>query len=61
MNFIFGLHSVEALTKNSPGQIEIVYIDSHRQDKRVVQLVELLDQATIKYEYISKNILDKNH
>ena len=59
MNSIFGLHSVEALLKNKPEQIEIVYIDSHRQDKRVVQLVELLDQASIKYEYISKNILDK--
>lgn len=59
MNFIYGLHSVEALLKNNPEQVEVVYIDSQRQDKRVVQLIELLDTAAIKYEHVGKSLLDK--
>jgi len=58
-NLVYGFHSVEALLKNKPESIEVVYIDDERQDKRLQVLVGLINDAGLKINLTRGASLDK--
>jgi 23S rRNA (guanosine2251-2'-O)-methyltransferase len=57
--FIYGFHSVNSLLLKQQDAVEIVYIDDKRQDKRIIQVLELVKQANLNYKLVTTSQLDK--
>ncbi len=63
---LFGIHAVQAALDYSPQKIRRLWVDTHRQDARLTQLVEALRTLGIQAEKTERKKLDrmadgKNH
>jgi 23S rRNA (guanosine2251-2'-O)-methyltransferase len=56
---LFGLHSVQAALDYSPNKIHKAWVDSGRQDKRLIQAVDVLLALGIEPEKIDRKRLDR--
>jgi len=55
---IFGLHAVEAALKRDPGNIEQLYCDIKRKDKRLKDLARLAQNQGVRPEWVTRAELD---
>lgn len=58
-NVVYGFHSIMPLIWQHPESIEIVYLDSKRQDKRSQELINVAADAGVVVESVSGTKLDK--
>ncbi|PKM36290.1 MAG: 23S rRNA (guanosine(2251)-2'-O)-methyltransferase RlmB [Gammaproteobacteria bacterium HGW-Gammaproteobacteria-10] len=56
---IYGIHSVQAALDYSPQHILQAWVDAHRQDRRLSQLLEDLKKLGIKPEKVDRKKLDR--
>jgi len=56
---IFGLHAVEAALKRSPGNIEQLWCDIKRKDKRLKALAQLAKNQGVRPEWVTRSELDE--
>jgi 23S rRNA (guanosine2251-2'-O)-methyltransferase len=57
--FIFGLHSVEALLQNQPERVIRLYVSQERSDKKIESLVGIAKKLGISIEQVSRQELDR--
>ena len=57
-NIIYGFHSVISYLNTQPKQIEIIYLDNKRQDKRLQELLTLAKPHSIVTRFVSAKELD---
>ncbi len=55
---IFGLHAVEAALKRDPGNIEQLFFDIKRKDKRLKDLARLAKNQGVRSEWLTRGELD---
>lgn len=55
---IFGLHAVEAAVKRAPGNIEQLWCDIKRKDKRLKALAQLAKNQGVRLEWVTRSELD---
>ncbi len=58
-SIIHGFHAIESTVINDAKNIEGVWVDKNRKDKRVQKIAELLRKNNIKLTKVSRDILDK--
>ena len=58
-NIIYGFHAVESVVLNDSKNINFVWIDKKRKDKRVKKITEILQKKKIRTKFFLRNILDK--
>jgi 23S rRNA (guanosine2251-2'-O)-methyltransferase len=57
--YIYGLHSVEAILRNTPHKVRQLFLQRGRYDKRVQKILQLARENDIKPEIINKKKLDE--
>ena len=57
-DMIFGLHALEAALKYQPDDIQEVWLDSHRRDKRIQAIMTLAKKAGIRIQSVNRDYLD---
>jgi len=55
---IFGLHAVEAALKRNPAEIEQLWCDAQRKDRRVRELATLAENQGVKLQWVHKRELE---
>lgn len=58
-NLIYGFHSILPLLWQSPEQIKTIYLEERRKDKRVREVLELIQKHGIVIEEMSAQQLDR--
>lgn len=56
--FVFGWHAVDAVLKKEPERLQQVWIQQGRQDRRVKQITEGLDQLGVRWQVVHRKELD---
>jgi 23S rRNA (guanosine2251-2'-O)-methyltransferase len=56
---IFGFHSVESLLKTNPESIIKVFVQINREDKRAIDLINILTSQKINFSRSARNDLDR--
>lgn len=56
---VYGFHAIEALIRSNAKRVEEVRIDSGRKDKRMRQLIRLLERNHVRYAFVHKNVLSE--
>ena len=56
---LFGFHAVESVIKNDPANLLECWVDPHRHDKRVKELLAQIEKHGISIEYVKKADLEK--
>jgi len=59
MEFIYGLHAVDALLRQQPAQVVRLFVQDGRKDKRVAGILELASNQGVAVERISREKLDQ--
>ncbi|MGH1470649.1 MAG: 23S rRNA (guanosine(2251)-2'-O)-methyltransferase RlmB [Cellvibrionaceae bacterium] len=57
--WVFGIHSVQALLKASSDRVQHLYLLQTRKDQRLTKLLALAEKQDISYEFLSRDELDK--
>ena len=57
--YIFGFHSIESIINTNPELVINVLIQNGRKDKRIIDLINMLNSQKILYSISNKNNLDK--
>lgn len=55
---VFGIHSVESLLSKSPEKIIQLFLQKNRQDKKLVHIETLANQAGIRFQQVDKRKMD---
>jgi 23S rRNA (guanosine2251-2'-O)-methyltransferase len=55
---VFGLHAVESLLQKESDSVLSVKIQKGREDKRLLKLIQLMEQHNVSFEYTPRNELD---
>jgi 23S rRNA (guanosine2251-2'-O)-methyltransferase len=58
MELVYGLHAVDALLRQQPEQIQRVWVQDARKDKRIAGIIELASNQGITLERLSREQLD---
>lgn len=58
-DLIYGIHAVEAAIKHAPEDITVIYVQTERHDKRLMQIVNLAKSAKIKINHLSQTEMAK--
>ncbi len=58
-SLIFGLHAVEAAIKSEPAQVEQLWCDHQRKDRRIQDLACLAEKRGIRPQWVEKEALKK--
>jgi 23S rRNA (guanosine2251-2'-O)-methyltransferase len=58
-DYVFGLHSVEALLSSQPERVVRLCVLKDRQDQRLEAIVDLAEKANITIEYVPRKALDR--
>lgn len=58
-NLVYGLHAVKSILVNNPKDIDWVWIDSHRHNNRMQEIIHLCKKSHVKVLYFSKEKLDE--
>lgn len=58
-NLIHGFHSITPLLWQNPENIEVIYLDNKRKDKRVQEVLDIVNEHQINLELLSGSQLDK--
>jgi 23S rRNA (guanosine2251-2'-O)-methyltransferase len=58
MELVYGLHAVDALLRQQPEQIQRVWVQDARKDKRIAGIIELARNQGITLERLSREQLD---
>lgn len=65
MDYVFGVHAVEALLKQRPADIKKIIVQRGREDQRMQQLLDAAKRAGVAIAFAGKNelseIVDGNH
>ncbi len=56
--FVFGWHAVDAILKREPERLQRVWIQQGRQDRRVKQVTDNLDQLGVPWQVVHRRELD---
>ncbi|WP_152206099.1 23S rRNA (guanosine(2251)-2'-O)-methyltransferase RlmB [Marinobacter changyiensis] len=56
--FVFGWHAVEAVLKRESNRLQQVWIQTGRQDRRVQQITEALDELGVPWQVVHRRELD---
>ncbi|MEX0603688.1 MAG: 23S rRNA (guanosine(2251)-2'-O)-methyltransferase RlmB [Marinobacter sp.] len=56
--FVFGWHAVEAVLKRESNRLQRVWIQTGRQDRRVQQISEALDELGVPWQVVHRRELD---
>lgn len=56
--FVFGWHAVEAVLKRESNRLQQVWIQTGRQDRRVQQITEVLDELGVPWQVVHRRELD---
>ena len=56
---IFGFHAVESVIKNDPVNLLELWVDPHRHDKRIKELLSQVEKQGVSIEYVKKADLEK--
>lgn len=57
-DFVFGWHAVEAVLKREPNRLQQVWIQTGRQDRRVQDITEALDELGVRWQVVHRRELD---
>jgi len=57
--YIYGLHAVEAILKNTPQKVRHLFLQRGRHDQRMRKILQLAHENDIKPEIISRRKLDE--
>ena len=57
-DFIYGLHTVQALLEKSPNTVSELWVDANRRDKKLVRILELAEKAGITPKPVPKHELE---
>ena len=58
MELIYGLHAVDALLRNDPEQVRVLFVQAGRKDKRMAKLVELARNQGVDVVELGRYELD---
>lgn len=56
--FVFGWHAVEAVLKHESDRLQQVWIQTGRQDRRVQQITEALNELGVPWQFVHRRELD---
>ncbi|WP_404368629.1 23S rRNA (guanosine(2251)-2'-O)-methyltransferase RlmB [Marinobacter sp.] len=56
--FVFGWHAIEAVLKQEPGRLQQVWIQTGRQDRRVQEITEVLNELSVPWQIVHRRELD---
>lgn len=56
---IYGIHAVESAINNDIDNVLTIWLEKSRHDKRIQDLIELIESKGLKYELTDKKTLDK--
>ena len=56
---IFGFHAIESAINNDPANLLAIWVDPHRHDKRIKDLLAQVEKQGISIEYVKKTDLEK--
>lgn len=57
--FIYGFHSVESAVVHDAKNVICVWLENGRKDKRARDIISLIEKNNLKYEFASRDFLDK--
>lgn len=58
-SFVFGWHTVDALTREEPQRLKKVWIQKGRRDRRVGDVTQRLDELSVPWEQVHRRELDQ--
>jgi len=58
-DYLYGLHSIQAVLEKAPGSVSELWVDAGRHDKRVARILELASDASITVRSVAKHELDR--
>jgi len=58
MELIYGLHAVDALLRNDPGQVRVLFVQAGRKDKRMAAIVDLARNQGVDVVELGRYELD---
>tara|TARA_B110000444_G_scaffold175730_1_gene164391 strand:+ start:244 stop:981 length:738 start_codon:yes stop_codon:yes gene_type:complete len=58
MEYVYGIHAVEALLKNRPGDIGMIFSQLGREDQRMQNILDLAEGHGVRIESLPRNKLD---
>ena len=56
--FVFGWHAVEAVLKRESGRLQQVWIQTGRQDRRVQEITDALNELSVPWQLVHRRELD---
>ena len=56
---LFGFHAIESVINNDPANLLECWVDPHRHDKRIKELLAQIEKHGISIEYVKKADLEK--
>jgi len=56
---VYGIHAAQSLLKSNPGRILNVWLDRQRNDQKLQQIKQSIDELGIRVEYADKKTLEK--
>lgn len=57
--YVYGLHSVQALIKTSAHRVQILFVSASRKDQKVQRILEQASKQQIAIEFVDKKHLDE--
>ena len=57
-NLVYGFHAVESLLKSDPAQLDSVILDYGRSDRRIQNLIRLIDRGQLTLVFEDRKYLD---
>ncbi|MGI1679816.1 MAG: 23S rRNA (guanosine(2251)-2'-O)-methyltransferase RlmB [Cellvibrionaceae bacterium] len=57
--WVFGIHSVQALLKTSSERVQRLYLLQSRKDQRLTKLIALAEKQEVSFEFLPREELDK--
>src|SRR3989338_1211980 len=56
--FIFGLHSVVSVLKQHPENVQVIYVQKEREDKRLQEIIQLANAYEVSIQLTARQSLD---
>ena len=57
--YLYGLHAVESLLQRTPDELQEMWVDTKRQDKRIAHILSLAKKAGVTVHAVEKGELEK--
>jgi 23S rRNA (guanosine2251-2'-O)-methyltransferase len=58
MEYVYGIHAIEALLQSRPGDVGSIYYQTGREDQRMQNILDLAEQHAVRIEALPRKKLD---